>query len=86
MSQQDDPNELPTYCDAACKAKILLNAGRVANESNMISNMVNNGIVKLSEAEGKELIAILDVAEEKLIKFNERMLKRAGYKGKGLQV
>lgn len=69
-------------CNPACQQKIILNGGRVRSEiQNAIDVMVVNPYM---QDDGHELIAILDEAEAKLMAFNEKMLKKAGYKGKGL--
>lgn len=65
-------------CDAACKAKIILNGGRVSAEIQNAQALANH--LPLTEAEAYQLIAILDEAEDKLIEWNNRRLNGTGYK------
>lgn len=64
-------------CDAACKAKIILNGARVTREVDASLKLANH--LELSEAEAYQLIQILDEAEDKLIAWNDRRLKQTGY-------
>lgn len=64
-------------CDAACRAKIILNGGRVRGEINAAVQQQG-----LSATEGQQLINILDEAEDKLIEWNNRRLTKTGYRRK----
>jgi hypothetical protein len=66
-------------CPPACRAKIILNGGRVIGEINSVKDLVNNG-TELTEEEGFLLIEILDQAEDRLIEFNNMILSKTGYK------
>lgn len=65
-------------CDAACKAKIILNSGRVVAETRNAQAIANH--LNPSEEEAYQLIAIWDEAEDKLTEWNNRMLAKSGYK------
>jgi len=70
-------------CDLACQTKIILNGGRVAREAQAAVDMVKKlqaGGIELTEEEAYKLIEVLDIAEDKLIEFNNRMLAKTGYK------
>lgn len=71
-------SHIPPNCDAACKAKIILNGGRVRAETRNAQDIINH--MKASEAEAYQLIAILDRTEDELIEWNNRMLAKTGYK------
>lgn len=68
----------PPNCDTACKAKIILNGGRVTAEISSALKLADH--LKLTEADAYQLIAILDEAEDKLIEWNNRRLNGTGYK------
>jgi hypothetical protein len=65
-------------CNPACRAKIILNAGRVRGEVD--SALELSGHVDLTEEEAYKLIEILDQAEDRLIEFNNQILAKTGYK------
>lgn len=72
----------PPNCDAACRAKIILNSGRVIGEIKsalaLSEHLRRNEL--MTETEAYQLIEILDEAEDKLIEWNNRRLNRTGYK------
>lgn len=65
-------------CDAACRAKIILNGARVMAEIESALKLSNH--LQLSEEVAYQLIQILDEAEDKLIEWNNRRLNSTGYK------
>lgn len=65
-------------CDAACRAKIILNGARVSREIEAAKEL--SAHLNLTEEEGYQLISILDEAEDKLIEFNNKTLAKTGYK------
>lgn len=65
-------------CDAACKAKIILNSGRVEAEIENAVNLSNH--LSLSDDVAYQLIQILDEVEDKLMAWNNRRLASTGYK------
>lgn len=75
-------SQIPPDCDAACRAKIILNSSRVIGEVNsalkLSEHLKDHGL--LNEAEAYQLIDILDEAEDKLIEWNNRRLGKTGYK------
>lgn len=68
----------PPECDAACRAKILLNSGRVIAEVKNASSIL--GHIALPEDVAYQLIQILDEIEDKLTEWNNRRLANTGYK------
>jgi hypothetical protein len=74
----------PPECDAACRAKILLNAGRVKGEISsgveLSGHLAKHGM--FSATEGQQFINMLDELEDKIIEFNNRLLAKTGYKRK----
>jgi succinate dehydrogenase flavin-adding protein (antitoxin of CptAB toxin-antitoxin module) len=74
----------PPECDAACRAKIILNSGRVMREVSSVLELSAHmqSIGKFTDKEGQQLIDILDEVEDKLIEFNDRLLGKTGYKRK----
>lgn len=74
----------PPECDAACRAKILLNSQRVRQEAES-AQILSNYLSELdlfSGKEGQQLINLYDEFEDKLIEYNNRLLAKTGYKRK----
>jgi hypothetical protein len=71
------------FCNPACRAKIILNGGRVAAEAQasvqLFAHLQASGI-EVTEKEAYKLIEILDTAEDLLIELNNLMLSKTGYK------
>lgn len=67
----------PPECDAACRAKILLNSERVIGEIHSAMNL--SGHLSLPKDIAYQLIQILDEAEDKLVEWNNRRLEMTGY-------
>jgi len=66
-------------CDAACRAKILLNGARVRAEVESALSLIDH-LANLPEDISYQLIEILDEAEDKLVEWNRRRLEGSGYK------
>lgn len=76
-------------CDAACRAKILLNGARVIREieahRELIHRLEKSGVdvsKVLTKARGYKVIAALDQVEDLLIELNDLLLDSTGYKRK----
>lgn len=68
----------PPDCNAACKAKIILNSSRVTGE--IMAALDHAEKIGYKEHDAYTLIRILDEAEDRLVEFNNNMLNKTGYK------